>query len=35
MTLPDSISSEEVESEKISINTDALETLIGKNTRGN
>ena len=36
VTLPDSISSKEVEFEKIlSIKVDVLETLVGKNMRGN
>ena len=36
MKLPDSISSKQVEFEKIlSINVDVLETLVGKNIRGN
>ena len=36
VTLPDSISSKEVEFEKIlSIKVDVLETLVGKNIRGN
>ena len=33
--LPDSISSKEVEFEKISIKVDVLEILVGKNIRGN
>ena len=35
MALPDSISSKEVEPEKISIKVDVLEILVGKNIRGN
>ena len=35
VTLPDSISSEEVEFEKISIKVDVLEIFVGKNIRGN
>ena len=35
MTLPDSISSKEVELEKISSKLDVLEILVGKNKRGN
>ena len=36
VTLPDSVSSKEVEFEKIlSINVDVFETFVGKNRRGN
>ena len=35
VALPDSISSKEVEPEKISIKVDVLEILIGKNIKGN
>ena len=35
VTLPDSISSEEVEFKKISIKVDVLEIFVGKNIRGN
>ena len=35
MTFPDSVSSEEVGFEKITIKVDVLEILVGKNIRGN
>ena len=35
MTLPDSVSSREVEFEKISINVDILKILVGRNIRDN